>query len=95
MSLCKYSSILGSPRKGIHFLRLPFIDIAAVDTGATFLASWAISISYNIPFVQVLSLMLLSGFLLHWIFCVKTRILSHGGTGKSITGTLRKSFQTI
>jgi hypothetical protein len=71
MNLCKYANALGEPRKGVHALRIPIIDIAFNDFLPTFIAGCVFAIFvgpywFFFPFVL--------GIILHRVFCVNTTI---------------------
>ncbi len=72
MNLCKYKNILGEPNKGIHSYRL--FGLAIADVIMTIIASYLISIFFNISFLKTLLILFLTGIILHRLFCVRTTI---------------------
>ena len=71
MSLCKYKRIFGDPNTGIH-AKYRLFDIALVDLGLTIIATYALSIVFNRPFLQCALFMFLLTLFSHRIFCVRT-----------------------
>ena len=71
---CQYADIFGKPREGVHSLRV--FDVAIVDVIFTILASLYLSKMYKISFQKLLVYSCIFGFILHSVFCVKTKILS-------------------
>lgn len=72
MDLCKYSHVLGEPKKGIHSIRI--YNIAIMDVLMTIIGSYIISYFSNIHFTIVLISMFVLGIFLHRLFCVRTTI---------------------
>jgi hypothetical protein len=73
-SPCQYRDALGKPRKGAHAIRIPLLDIAAIDVLLTLWAAWGIATWWDIPFWASFLGLLLLGIFFHWFFCVKTKI---------------------
>lgn len=74
MSLCKYKDMFGSPRTGAHHLRVPIIDIAAVDFVLTLAVAYMISFKYGTRFTTTFFTLILLGVIMHAIFCVETKL---------------------
>lgn len=74
MGLCAFRHIFGKERQGAHALRLPVLDLAAVDVALTALAALAIAKAGGWSYWLVLALLLLAGIALHRIFCVNTTL---------------------
>lgn len=78
--LCQYKDIFGKPNEGVHSFRV--FGFAAVDIILTLLAAFIISKVYKgrsiagikLDFVNVTIALFLVGILLHWIFCVDTKL---------------------
>ena len=71
--LCKYKNIFGEEKKGIHSYRL--FDIAIIDLLFTIIG--ALIIKKCIPkykFIYILIFLLITGIILHRLFCVRTTI---------------------
>lgn len=71
-SLCPYKNILGEPKKGIRKYRI--FDISIVDFGATVITAFIIAKYFNLDFKIIMFILLLSGIILHKLFCVETTI---------------------
>ena len=76
---CPFKSIFGDPGTGAHAMRIPVLDIAVVDTALTFLGAWAIQCLWfpKTPYLHVFLLFFLLGEIMHWMFCVKTRVIKY------------------
>lgn len=72
MSLCKYRDIFGKVNEGPHSYR--FLGIAIVDLVLTILAAIAISKWKGYPFHWTFFGLMVSGLLLHKLFCVDTTL---------------------
>ena len=70
--LCKYSKMFGAPGTGIHSLRI--MNIAISDVIMTFIGGLLISYLSGMPYWVSLSILFISGIILHRIFCVRTTI---------------------
>ena len=73
--LCKYSKILGEPRKGVHKYRL--CNIAIVDVLLTIALAAILDYvfaDYGIGYWKLLLGLFLLAIFLHWLFCVKTTV---------------------
>jgi len=75
MMLCQYSDIFGKPREGVHAHRMIF-DLAFIDVALTFVLAYLIWVNTNTNFSywQVLLMTVLTGIVLHRVFCVRTTI---------------------
>lgn len=74
MNFCKYKDALGRPRKGAHSIRIPLLDVAAIDVLLTVLGAWGISWWFLVPFWQSFLGLFLLGIFMHRLFCVKTKV---------------------
>ena len=72
MNLCKYSSILGVPGKGIHSYRI--FNIAIADVIMTLVAAFIISYLFKNSFIYSSIILFVLGIILHRLFCVKTTV---------------------
>lgn len=72
--LCRYKDSLGKPRKGVHAIRIPILDLALVDVVLTILAAYWIAKYWDWSFWIVFLVIFLLGIFMHRIFCVKTKI---------------------
>jgi len=71
--LCKYKDIFGKVGEGVHSYRL--YDIAIVDLLMTVIFAYLFNLYFNkIGFLNILIVLLVSGIILHRIFCVDTTI---------------------
>ena len=70
---CVPSTIFGEVKKGMHALRVPGTDAAAVDYILTLLLAWALSATFKWDLVLVTIILLALAVLFHWWFCVKYR----------------------
>jgi uncharacterized membrane protein YcaP (DUF421 family) len=70
--LCKYKTIFGIPKQGVHQYRL--FDIAIADVLATVVISalFGYIMKWNIPFTIFTAFVL--GIIMHRIFCVRTTL---------------------
>lgn len=68
--------MIGTPGKGIHSYRLPFIDVAAFDTIATVMCAYIlteyeyVSLSFNVTLVILFALAVVA----HRVFRARTTI---------------------
>jgi hypothetical protein len=69
--LCKYKDSLGIPGKGVH---THFMGIAIVDVLMTILGSELIVLLFGTPRVLTFVSVVLTGIVLHRLFCVRTTI---------------------
>ena len=78
---CPYKSLFGDPRTGSHAMRIPVLDISVTDTALTFVGAWAIQHWFfpKTPYWKVFLVFFLIGELMHYLFCVKTRVLEYAG----------------
>jgi hypothetical protein len=77
MASCPFKDIFGTPGEGVHATRIPVLDIALVDTVATVIAAFLIQKLFypQTPYLTVLILFTLLGEVLHYLFCVDTKLL--------------------
>jgi hypothetical protein len=71
-NLCRYKDIFGVPSQGLHRYRL--FDLAIVDVVLTFIGAYALSYFAQIRFYYVLGILVVTGILLHRLFCVRTKV---------------------
>jgi len=71
---CGLKNIFGEPRKGVHALRIPLLDIALFDTALTAIAAFALSRLFNTSFLLTFIVLLIVGIAVHRAFCVDTRL---------------------
>jgi len=69
---CQYKDILGEPRKGIHEIRL--FDFAIVDIILTFILAYGLTLLTGYDYWIMLLFSFLLAIILHWLFCVDTRL---------------------
>ena len=69
---CQFKDMFGKPGTGLHSYRV--LDIAIVDLALTVLGALILSWILPIPFMVMLSILLLLGIFMHWLFCVDTTI---------------------
>ena len=74
MTCCAYAALFGAPRTGLHAARLPGLDVAAIDVGATVLAAAVLSPALGVCFARTLAALLAAGIVLHRLFCVRTTV---------------------
>jgi uncharacterized membrane protein YgaE (UPF0421/DUF939 family) len=72
MNLCQFRDIFGKPNQGVHSIR--FMGIAIVDFILTVLVAFIISYLFGFNFWAILIILILSGIILHRVFCVKTAV---------------------
>ena len=77
LGLCKYSTMLGIPGKGLHRFRI--FNIAIVDVLLSILLAMVVYyllkyLKYKVKFCYILIFVFLLGIILHRVFCVKTPI---------------------
>ena len=71
---CDYKTIFGTPRQGIHALRIPGLDIAFWDTVFTVVVAVLIasrSRHFGKSFIVSFSVLIAIAELLHWLFCIR------------------------
>ena len=73
---CPFSNLFGTPRTGVHSIRIPVLDIALFDTVLTFVAAWFLQKAFfhETSYLTVLLIFAILGEILHVLFCVKTRV---------------------
>lgn len=76
MPLCDYKNIFGSPGTGTHSIRI--FTLAFFDILFTLIGSFIITFLFLKPtfysFVFVFISLVILGIILHWLFCVKTKL---------------------
>ena len=72
---CPFKDIFGKPREGPHSYRI--LDVAVVDTALTFLLALFLQKVFfeNYSFLKVLAVTFIMGEVMHWYFCVDTKII--------------------
>ena len=65
---------MATPREGIHALRVPFLDVAAVDLAGTALLAWALSARTRASFWAVFAGLMVLAVVVHWWLGVRTRL---------------------
>jgi hypothetical protein len=72
---CPFKDIFGKPREGPHSYRI--FDVAVVDTALTFLLALVLQKIFfqNFSFLKVFAWTFIIGELMHWYFCVDTKII--------------------
>lgn len=71
---CEYKNLFGEVNKGVHSIRIPYVNLALVDTLLTIIVSGIISVLFDVNFWLVLLILFLLGIILHRLFCVNTTI---------------------
>lgn len=77
MNFCKYSNILGEPKKGIHSYRI--FNLALVDILLTIICGFFIHKYFLYKYISIyltIFILFILGIIIHKIFCVKTTINS-------------------
>ena len=69
--VCQYSELLGIPGKGIH---TRYMGIAYMDVLMTLILTEVISYLFGYNFFAVFFALLLTGVLIHRLFCVRTTV---------------------
>lgn len=79
MDTCPFKDIFGTPGEGVHSTRIPVLDIALVDTVATIVTAFLIQKVFypDTPYLTVLILFTILGEILHYLFCVNTKVTSY------------------
>lgn len=72
---CPFKDIFGKPGEGVHSWRV--LDVAVVDTVLTFILAMIIKIYFlkTFSFVQVLVGTFVIGEVMHFLFCVDTKVI--------------------
>ena len=75
MATCPFKDIFGKPREGPHSYRI--FDVAVVDTVLTILLALVLQKIFfqNFSFLKVFAWTFIVGELMHWYFCVDTKII--------------------
>jgi hypothetical protein len=74
MNLCKYKNIFGKPNEGIHSYRL--FDVAIVDLLFTIIMAYLLANYLNKSFVVIFLILFVLGELMHYLFCVDTKVIN-------------------
>jgi hypothetical protein len=72
---CPYRDIFGKVREGPHSYRI--LDVAVVDSVLTILLALVLQKIFfqNFSFLKVLAVTFIVGELMHWYFCVDTKVI--------------------
>ena len=76
MNLCKFRDVLGKPGEGLHWSRIPVLDIALNDVLLTAMIA-LVTAQLNIrrwPYHFLLWFLLAE--ILHLLFCVQTKVIT-------------------
>lgn len=75
MATCPYRDIFGKPREGPHSYRI--FDVAVVDSVLTVLLALFLQKIFfqNFSFLKVLAWTFIVGELMHWYFCVDSKVI--------------------
>lgn len=74
MNLCQYKDIFGKVNEGVHKYKI--FGISIVDTLATLIVAFLISIIFKYNFLVVFLILFVIGEFFHFIFCVDTGVIS-------------------
>ena len=72
---CPYRDIFGKVREGPHSYRI--LDVAVVDSVLTILLALVLQKIFfqNFSFLKVLAVTFIVGELMHWYFCVDSKVI--------------------
>jgi len=72
---CPFKDIFGKPREGPHSYRI--LDVAVVDTVLTVLLALVLQKIFfqNISFLKVFAWTFIIGEVMHWYFCVDSKVI--------------------
>lgn len=72
---CPWKDIFGRPREGPHSWRV--LDVAVVDSALTVLLALILQKIFfkNFSFLKILVATFIVGEILHWAFCVDTKVI--------------------
>jgi hypothetical protein len=70
--LCQYRDILGKPNAGVHSTRV--FGFALVDIVLSIVGAWVINYFIGGNYWGVLLGVIVVGMIMHWLFCVRTRL---------------------
>jgi hypothetical protein len=75
MSKCPFKDIFGKPRTGAHSYRI--FDVSVVDTALTFLLALILQKVFfkNFSFLIILAGTFIIGEIMHWYFCVDSKVI--------------------
>jgi hypothetical protein len=71
--LCAYKDAGGVPGQGLHALRIPVVDLAAVDVVGTVVIALLVARRFHWRAWIVVCAAFVVGFVAHALFCVDTR----------------------
>lgn len=79
MLFCAFADVFGKPREGVHRLRIPGLDVAAVDFVGLFVGAGILSLLFPWPLrlwlvLPIFCILLMAAMLCHLLFGVNTRI---------------------
>jgi hypothetical protein len=70
---CRYRNILGEVGKGVHQYRI--LNVAIVDVFLTILLAFIITqVVEQYSYIFILSVLFITGIIMHRIFCVRTTV---------------------
>jgi len=72
MNLCEFKDMFGTPKKGIHSVRI--YDIAIIDVILTVVCAYIISYLSGYSFGIILIILFLLSVIMHRLFCVRTTV---------------------
>lgn len=72
MNLCRFQNSLGTPKQGIHALRIPGTDAAAADVLMSLGLVWFLAAVPKIPITFSFLIVFGGALILHLVFCVQT-----------------------
>jgi hypothetical protein len=72
MNLCNLKHALGVPGQGIHSVRIPGTDAAAIDVMLSLGLVWILAAVPKIPITLAFLLVFGLAFVMHLLFCVPT-----------------------
>jgi hypothetical protein len=72
---CPFKDIFGKPREGPHSYRI--LDVAVVDTVLTILLALVLQKIFfqNFSFLKVFAWTFIIGEVMHWYFCVDSKVI--------------------
>ena len=78
MKPCVFKDIFGVPGTGSHSYRIPILDLATIDVLFTMIIAFIITrIKKEYSFLTIFSLLILLSIIVHFIFCVDTRLIQY------------------
>lgn len=76
------SSDLSAPRQGMHALRIPILDVAAVDTLGTLAGAYALARFMDWPFLPTAGALFVSSIYFHHLYHIDTKVMETIGLTK-------------